>query len=211
MTDETETEETPKPKRFYETAKPEQIPGGWTVELDGRSIKTPARVALKLPTEKLAKAIAAEWNAQDAEIDLMSMHLTRLANVAIDRTPEIRYEMADELARYCETDLVCHIAEEPEELAELEEAHWAPLGAWAGQALDVILVPVEGIIASPQPDASLEAARNYALGLEDFALTGLFAFGFQRFDHVLHGALPAFCFCLLPRDYTAAQQRQVRR
>ncbi len=43
------------------------------------------------------------------------------------------------------------------------------------------------------------------------ALTGLFAFGFQRFDHVLHGALPAFCFCLLPRDYTAAQQRQVRR
>ena len=47
--------------------------------------------------------------------------------------------------------------------------------------------------------------RNY------IALTGLFAFGFQRFDHVLHGALPAFCFCLLPRDYTAAQQRQVRR
>ncbi|HAW54272.1 MAG TPA: ATPase, partial [Hyphomonas sp.] len=53
MTDETETQETPKPKRFYESAKPEQIPGGWTVELDGRSIKTPARVALKLPTEKL--------------------------------------------------------------------------------------------------------------------------------------------------------------
>ncbi|CAN0477486.1 unnamed protein product, partial [Scytosiphon promiscuus] len=167
MTDETETQETPKPKRFYESAKPEQIPGGWTVELDGRSIKTPARVALKLPTEKLAKAVAAEWNAQDAEIDLMSMHLTRLANVAIDRVPETRYEMADELARYCETDLVCHIAEEPEELAELEEAHWAPLRAWAGQALDVILVPVEGIIASPQPDASLEAARTYALGLDD--------------------------------------------
>ena len=101
MTDETETQETPKPKRFYESAKPEQIPGGWTVELDGRSIKTPARVALKLPTEKLAKAVAAEWNAQDAEIDLMSMHLTRLANVAIDRVPETRYEMADELARYC--------------------------------------------------------------------------------------------------------------
>ena len=173
MTDDTETQETPKPKRFYESAKPEQIPGGWTVELDGRSIKTPARVALKLPTEKLAKAVAAEWNAQDAEIDLMSMHLTRLANVAIDRVPETRYEMADELARYCETDLVCHIAEEPEELAELEEAHWAPLRAWAGQALDVILVPVEGIIASPQPDASLEAARTYALGLDDFALTGL--------------------------------------
>ncbi len=167
------TDETPKPKRFYKQATAEQIPGGWTVELDGRSIKTPARVALRLPTERLAKAVAAEWNAQGDRIDLAVMHLTRLANVAIDRTPEMREEMADELARYCETDLVCHIAEDPAELAEREEAHWAPLRAWAGQALDVILVPVEGVLASPQPDASLEAARNYALSLDDFSLTGL--------------------------------------
>ncbi|KCZ54666.1 hypothetical protein HY29_14025 [Hyphomonas beringensis] len=154
------------------------MPGGWTVQLDERAIKTPARAAMLLPTEKLAKAVAAEWNAQEEQIDLLSMHLTRLANVAIDRTPEVRYEMADELARYCETDLICHIAEDDEELAEREEAHWAPIRAWAGQALDVILVPVEGIIASPQPDASLEAARTYALSLDDFALTGLvYAFG----------------------------------
>ena len=56
------TDETPKPKRFYETAKAVQMPGGWTVELDGRSIKTPARAALSLPTEKLAKAIARKRN-----------------------------------------------------------------------------------------------------------------------------------------------------
>ena len=167
------TDETPKPKRFYKTARAEQMPGGWTVQLDERAIKTPARAAMLLPTEKLAKAVAAEWNAQEEQIDLLSMHLTRLANVAIDRTPEVRYEMADELARYCETDLICHIAEDDEELAEREEAHWAPIRAWVGQALDVILVPVEGIIASPQPDASLEAARTYALSLDDFALTGL--------------------------------------
>ena len=166
-------DEIPNPERFYKHAKAEQMPGGWTVELDGRSIKTPARAALRLPTERLAKAVAAEWNAQDDKIDLAAMHLTRLANVAIDRTPELRDEMADELARYCETDLVCHIAEDDEDLAEREEAHWAPIRAWAGQALDVILVPVEGIIASPQPDASLEAARNYALSLDDFRLTGL--------------------------------------
>lgn len=169
----TEPDETPKAKRFYKQAKAEQMPGGWTVELDGRSIKTPVRAALKVPTERLAKALAAEWNAQEAEIDLLTMHLTRLANVAIDRTPDLRQEMADELARYCETDLVCHIAEDDEDLAEREEAHWAPMRAWAGQALDVILVPVEGIIASPQPDASLEAARAYALSLDDYQLTGL--------------------------------------
>ena len=161
-----------KPKRFYKEAAAEQMPGGWTVALDGRTIKTPAREALCLPTQRLARAIAAEWNAQGEIIDLAAMHLTRLANVAIDRTPETREEMADELARYCETDLLCHIAEGPEELIEREEAYWRPVRDWAGQELDILLVPVEGLLASPQPDASLEAARQVALEMDDFRLTG---------------------------------------
>jgi chaperone required for assembly of F1-ATPase len=172
------TDDTPNPKRFYKNAAVEQTSGGWTVELDGRSIKTPARVALTLPSQRLARALAAEWNAQEDEIDLTAMHLTRLANVAIDRTPEMRFEMADELARYCETDLVCHLAEGPEELVEREEAYWRPVREWAGQELDIILVPVEGVLASPQPDASLDAARNAALDMDDFRLTGtLYACG----------------------------------
>ncbi|MDG1825063.1 MAG: hypothetical protein P8H62_02240 [Henriciella sp.] len=36
-----------------------------------------------------------------------------------------------------------------------------------------MLIPVEGLTASPQPQASLEAVRAHALGLEDFRLTGL--------------------------------------
>ena len=163
---------TDKPKRFYKTADIEEIPGGWTVALDGRTIKTPARAALTLPTERLARSVAAEWNAQGEIIDLAAMHLTRLANVAIDRVPETREEMAGELARYCETDLLCHIAEAPAELAEREEQYWRPVRDWAGQALDIFLVPVEGLLASPQPDASLEAARQVALAMDDFRLTG---------------------------------------
>lgn len=169
----TDPSPTTHPKRFYKTASAEQVPGGWGVRLDGRDVKTPARAALVLPTEALAKAIAAEWNAQGDHVDIASMHLTRLANVAIDRAAETRFEMADELARYCETDLICHIAEEPEELAEIEEENWRPVRDWAGETLGVLLVPVEGIIASPQPDASLEAAREHALSLDGFRLTGL--------------------------------------
>jgi len=161
------------PKRFYKQAAVETVEGGWTVVLDGRSIKTPARAALSLPSERLARAIAAEWNAQEEHIDLTAMHLTRLANVALDRVEDARDDMADELARYCETDLICHIAETPDELAEAEEAHWARVRDWAGDTLGVNLVPVIGIIASPQPDASLEAARQHALGLDAFRLTGL--------------------------------------
>jgi len=161
------------PKRFYKAATVEPQGDGWTIALDGRTITTPTRGALTLPREALAEALAAEWNAQGERIDLTAMYLMRLANIAIDHAPDARDGMADEVARFCETDLICHIAEEPEDLIALEEEHWAHVREWAGEALGVNLVTTEGVRATPQPDASLEAAREYALSLDDFRLTGL--------------------------------------
>src|SRR5579871_3038314 len=129
--------------------------GGWTIALDGRELKTPARRALVLPTGELAQAIAREWRQQAERIDLAAMHLTRLANVAIDRAPETRAELAEEAARYAETDLVCHLAETPAILRQRQEAAWAPLRAWASEALGVRLIPVEGVIAITQPAVSI--------------------------------------------------------
>jgi chaperone required for assembly of F1-ATPase len=186
----------PRPKRFYRAAGAERLGHAWTTALDGRTLKTPQRNPLALPARGLAEAIAAEWEAQGEHIELLHLHLTRLANVAIDRTPEARDAMADEVARYCETDLTCHIAEEPEELAALEEGHWGPVRDWAGDALGVILVTTQGVRAAPQPDASLDAARHYALSLDDFRLTGL-VYGCALFGSavlamaVCEGVLPA--------------------
>ena len=187
----------PRPKRFYKTAAAERLGDAWTVALDGRTIKTPARAALALPERALAEALAEEWNAQETHIDLAAMYLTRLANVAIDRAGEAREAMADEVARFCETDLICHIAEEPEELITLEEGHWAPVREWVGEALGVILVTTEGVRAAPQPDASLEAARDYALGLDDFRLTGL-VYACALFGSALLAI--AVCEGVLPAD-----------
>lgn len=170
MTDASPTE---FPKRFYKHAKQVEADSGWTVELDGRGLTTPEKAQLRLPTEALAEAIAAEWERQQDRIHIASMYLTRLANVAIDRTPKTREGMAEELARYCQTDLVCHLASSPKDLRETQEAAWTPVRVWAGKALGIVLVPVEGIIASPQPNASLLAARTHAMGLDDFRLTGL--------------------------------------
>lgn len=162
-----------KPRRFYKSASAFEGADGWSVQLDARPLKTPAKAALALPTRTLAEAIANEWDRQQETLAIQSMHLTRLANVAIDRTPVSRDAMADELARYCETDLVCHLAEGPAALREQQEAVWAPVRAWAGKSLGIFLLPVEGIVAAMQPPASLEAARTHALGLDNFRLTGL--------------------------------------
>ena len=35
------------------------------------------------------------------------------------------------------------------------------------------MVPVVGLVASPQPEASLQAVRQHAIGLDDFRLTAL--------------------------------------
>ena len=162
-----------KPKRFYKQAATAPAENGFTVELDGRPIKTPAKATLSLPSEALARTIADEWERQGETLDLQAMTLTRLANVAIDRTPDTRAELADELARYAGTDVTCYLADSPSELRERQEQAWAPWREWAGRELGAVLVPVIGLMASPQPQASLETVRAYALSLDDFRLTAL--------------------------------------
>ncbi len=164
---------TQKPKRFYKTAGIAQDETGWRVELDGRTPKTPARASLILPTKALAEAVAAEWDAQETELDLPRMTLTRLANVAIDRTPLTRTEMIEEVQKYAGTDLLCYLADNPVELRERQEAHFAPLRDWAGQTHGVMLMTTEGVINAPQPPASIEAVGTYAASKCNFGLTGL--------------------------------------
>jgi len=81
------------PKRFYKTAAPEPLGDGWTIALDGRTIKTPARAALVLPTLGLAEALAAEWNAQGEHIDLAAMYLTHRAKTGADRPRDEHVEV----------------------------------------------------------------------------------------------------------------------
>lgn len=162
-----------QPKRFYAQAGVRQVGQGFSVELDQRPIKTPAKATLTLPTPALAEAISEEWDRQGAQLDLQGMTLTRLANVAIDRTPDTRADLADELARYASTDVTCHLADGPRALQARQEAAWQPWRIWAGQSLNVTLLPVIGVMASPQPEASLDAVREHALSLDNFRLTGL--------------------------------------
>ena len=65
-------------RRFYrEAAVGEAGPDGFPVLLDGRAVRTPARRSLAAPTEALAGAIAAEWDAQQGHIDPTRMPLNR--------------------------------------------------------------------------------------------------------------------------------------
>lgn len=141
--------------------------------LDGRSVRTPAKAPLIVPTLPLADAIAAEWQAQGAKIDPSSMPLLQFANTAIDRVSPDMGAHCDEIAAYAETDLICHWASEPAELVDRQRRHWQPLLDWLALALDAPLRPVTGVIPLSQPVGSLAALRAAVAALDAFRLTGL--------------------------------------
>jgi chaperone required for assembly of F1-ATPase len=193
-----------RPLRFYTDVATAEAEGGWVVKLDGRLLRTPGGLPLAAPTQALAEVVAGEWRGQGERIDLASMFATRLAHVALDRTPDTRAELIDEAARYAETDLVCHLAEGPAELVGRQEAYWAPLRAWSAAALGVRLVPVTGIMAPRQPAESFAAIRRHAGGLDDFRLTGL-VYGVSLFGSAVLG------LAVEQRRLTAAEAFEISR
>lgn len=161
-------------KRFYKSAAAAPGEGaGFHVQLDGRSIKSPARSTLALPTQALAEAIAAEWDGQGEEVDPQGMPLMSLACTGVDLVAPQRAAAIEEIADYGGTDLLCYRVEEPAELRRRQEAQWGPLLAWAGQALDAPLAVTTEILARPQPEPSLKALRRAVEEHDDLALSGL--------------------------------------
>lgn len=160
-------------KRFWTEVTVEPQDGGWTIELDGRPVKTPARAALAVPTEALADAIAGEWRSVEETIDPRAMPLTGLANAAIDRVAPARESFAQGLARYAEADLACYRAEGPRELVERQEQEWDKLLAWARRRYDVDFATTCCILHVPQPNATVERLAHALTAMDAFHLAGL--------------------------------------
>lgn len=160
-------------KRFWKEAEVTPCEGGFTVSLDGRSLKTPAKSALIVPTAVLADLIAEEWRAQDEVIDPETMPVTRAANSAIDKVRGQKTEVAGIIAAYGDSDLVCYRAERPEALVARESAAWDPLVDWCAHRYSVRPVLRTGVIHAPQPPALLSSLQADVEKLSSFELTAL--------------------------------------
>lgn len=143
------------------------------MRLDKRTLKTPSGKPLHLPTPALAEAIAGEWDAQGEHIVPASMPVTQLAFAAIDWTPQSRPQLIEYVAKYGETDLLCHRADAPPPLVARQSEAWDALLNWARDAHSIQLPVVAGVIAAPRDEASLARIRDHAEALDDFRLTAL--------------------------------------
>jgi len=162
-------------RRFYKQATVlEDAAGrGWRVALDGRLLKSPAKVEFLLPSRRLAEAIAAEWQAQGDAIIPAQMPLMQLASTAIDRVRAERSRIAADLTAYADTDLLYYRAAGPAALVARQAALWQPLLDWLLHRYDAALNVTDGLVAIAQPSLALTALGRAVAALDDFRLAAL--------------------------------------
>lgn len=158
------------PRRFWTTAAAVPVSGGFAVQLDGKPVRTPLKTPLILPTLALANAVTAEWQAQEGKVRPETMPVTRTANSAIDKVATQRAEVADMLAAYGDSDLLCYRAQGPEALIRRQAQAWDPLIEWASIKLSAPLRTASGVIHVDQPQTSLAALSALVHALDPFRL-----------------------------------------
>ena len=159
--------------RFYKKVNIQASDDGFAIALDGRLVRTPMKSKLQLPSERLANAVAAEWDAQTETINMRSMTLISLANTALDRVRPRRTEAIDEIIQYAETDLLCYWAEGPPALVARQEREWQPHLDWLVCQHGAQLIPTNGVTYVKQDSDALDALRRTVSARDDFILTGL--------------------------------------
>jgi len=158
------------PKRFWTAAETIQSEAGFGVLLDGRPVRTPAKAMLSVPTQDVAERIAEEFAAQNERIDPTTMPFTRTANAAIDKVAIQQADVADMLAEYGDSDLLCYRADAPDDLVARQAEQWDPLLDWAAETLDARLEPRVGVMHAPQDSASLSALRQRVCAMSAYEL-----------------------------------------
>jgi chaperone required for assembly of F1-ATPase len=161
------------PKRFYKEASVIAMGGGFAVALDGKVPRTPGMKQVIVPLESIAKAMAAEWAAQDKDIDPMTMPMTRLVNSAVeagdDRAPALR----EEIVKYAGNDLLLYRADTPETLVKRQEEIWDAALVKLARHFGVSFQPTIGIVHQAQPAATLARLGAALDGESLFALTAM--------------------------------------
>jgi chaperone required for assembly of F1-ATPase len=150
---------TPQRKRFYAKVGVTEAEGGFRVTLDGRPIRTPSGRIITIPSAEIAAAVAEEWEAQADSIDPLTMPMTRFANSVVEAVVDRVGVVAEDIAKYFNSDLLFYRAGHPEALVAREASHWDPVLFWAADELGAHFILAEGIVHVRQPEQAVAAAR----------------------------------------------------
>ncbi len=127
------------------------------ITLDGRILRTPARNSLHLPSETLAHAIAAEWDAQTDEkkgIEPVTMPLMTIASTAIDQIQPDPSSAIATCMKYLPTDSALFFTNELDRvLLAKQRKHLSPIIRWVNRHMRIELsstTDMTGKISHPE-------------------------------------------------------------
>ncbi|MGB7285609.1 MAG: ATP12 family protein [Salaquimonas sp.] len=149
------------PKRFYKSVTIKADGDEWRILLDGRTVKTPAKSVLSLPTDAAARMVADEWDAQEKEINPAIMPVTRLANTAIDGISQDPQAVLEDVVSFASNDMLFYRGSHPETLIEAQRRHWDAILDLIQAETGARFETIEGIshIAQSKEAISLFSAR----------------------------------------------------
>ena len=157
----------PLPKRFYKDVTVTQVDDGFSVQLDGKPVRTPGKALLAVPTQPAAELLAAEFDAQQETINPVSMPVVRLVNTAIDGVATDLQAVLEDVMRFSGSDLVCYRADAPQELVQRQADAWDPILDWAQTTLGARFILGEGIMHVAQPREAVTAVGIWLRQRED--------------------------------------------
>jgi ATP synthase mitochondrial F1 complex assembly factor 2 len=160
------------PKRFYKEVDVlhDREQDHYAVTIDGRRVRTPKRSVLNAPTEALALAMAAEWDAQGARIRPSSMPVTSLVSTGVDIIPEFRPQVVSSILKYFETDTLCIRPAHPDTLVDKQTALYTPIVEHLRQRRGLELNVTIGGLFAPQSREAHEAVSEFIHSLSDLSL-----------------------------------------
>ena len=180
-------------KRFWTQTNVVAVGDEFTIHLDARPVRTPAKAPLVVPTRTLAEMVAKEWEAQGSKPDPNTMPATRMANAAIDKVTSQFDEVCGVISAYGDSDLLCYRATSPVELTSRQGEKWDPLLDWADETLGARLMPVAGIMPVAQQPEALATLAGHVSALTPYqlaafhdlvAISGSLIIGFAAAKHL---------------------------
>lgn len=161
----------------------------YAISYDGNLLCTPVGVTYGIPTESLAKAIAEEWRSEEEKIISAKkegkagkgirvtingdMPLTQIAATAHDIITKNRESVIDNLVGYVLSELLCHRAETPADLAKRQEEIWQPLLDWCAAKYDALLNVGMGVMPIEQSPETAKALHEAISAKDNFFIAGL--------------------------------------
>ncbi|XP_073941991.1 ATP synthase mitochondrial F1 complex assembly factor 2 homolog l(2)k14505 [Choristoneura fumiferana] len=161
-------------KRFYRNTGIVQNESKWEVTLDHRRLKTPGGKVLAVASEQLARALAAEWDAQTEHITQPTMHLTALCNTALDNPGKLSpHDITTYLLDFLPTDTLLFHSEDEEELKKLQAKKWTPVLEWFQKRFNVTQEISRGLELPPVAANTRAVLARYFLSYDFTALNAI--------------------------------------